>query len=131
MSGDATRALPFVPFATDGARWEWRGDRLLGTRREVALLATPETVGNRQVTVGLVRFDDGMAAPWHVHGDWEEFVYVLEGEGEFLCESLRTTPIRPGSVNIIPPGAWHTHRARGGTLLCLWGYSPPGTQLTG
>jgi len=130
MSADSPHALPFVPFAAEGASWEWRGDRLHGTRREVALLATPEVVGNRHVTVGLVRFADGMAAPWHVHEDWEEFVYVLEGQGEFLCDSLPAVPIGPGSVNVIPPGAWHTHRARGGTLQCLWGYSPPGVQLT-
>jgi quercetin dioxygenase-like cupin family protein len=122
-------AVPFPPFASDTHEWEWRGERLRGTRRAVALLAQPEKVGNRQVSVGLARIPSGQAAPWHLHEDHEEFVYVLEGRGEFWCQGAAAIRIGPGSVNIIPPGALHTHRALDEDLLFVWGYAPPGMQL--
>lgn len=123
-------AIPFAAFASDRRDWQWRGDRLRGTRRSVSLLATPEVVGNAEVSLGLARIPAGQAAPWHLHAEHEEFVYVLEGEGQFWCQGTPAARIVPGSVNVIPPGALHTHIADAGDLVFLWGYAPPGEQLT-
>lgn len=122
---------PFAPFAQTGAPdWQSRGERAQGTLREVALLADPEHTGNTHVSVALARIPEGSAAPWHFHEDHEEFVYVLDGEGEFWCEGELVAHVEPGSVNVIPPHVWHTHRATRGALLFLWGYAPPGAQLS-
>jgi quercetin dioxygenase-like cupin family protein len=121
---------PFLPFVGNAGPWEWRGEARSGTRRAVSMLAQPEQVGNSQVMIALARIPAGQAAPWHWHEDWEEFVYVLEGEGDFWSEGQPVRPVGPGSINVIPPRTWHTHRGRGAAgMLFLWGYAPPGAQL--
>jgi quercetin dioxygenase-like cupin family protein len=121
----------FATYVGVAGEWTWRGDRLNGTRRAIAMLAEPAKVGNEHVMVALARIPPGQSAPWHVHEDFEEFVYVLEGEGELLCDGDQARPVAPGSVNIIAPGVWHAHRPTGpADLLFLWGYCPPGRQLS-
>lgn len=121
---------PFPTFAGEAGEWTARGDRLTHTRREVAMLADPKQVGNRHVMAALARILPGQAAPWHFHEDFEELVYVLEGEGELWSEGFPPRPIRPGTINVIAPGTWHTHRPVGeDPLLFLWAYVPPGVQL--
>lgn len=123
-------AAAFETFVGEAGPWTWRGDRLAGTRRAVAFLADAETIGNRHVMLALARIPAGQAAPWHMHEDFEEFVYVLEGEGELLVDDRPARAVRPGVVNVIAPGAWHTHRTVGDAeLVFLWGYAPPGRQL--
>ena len=126
--------IPFEPYTTQvppSEEWEWRGDEESGTRRSVAMLVTPDMVGNTSVMVALARIPKGQAAPWHKHDGHEEFVYVLEGEAEFECEGKSPVHIGPGSVNLIPPGAVHRHSQTGPKdFVFLWGYAPPGEQLT-
>jgi len=109
--------------------WEWRGERLRRTRRAVAVLVTPELAGNAAVLLALARIPPGQAAPWHRHAGHEEFVYVLKGCGEFWCEAMGPRAVREGSVNLVPPGVWHLHRAGEEELVFVWGYAPPGEQL--
>jgi quercetin dioxygenase-like cupin family protein len=128
MSG--TPGAPFETYAGAAGEWAWRGDRLAGTRRAVAMLVEPARVGNREVMMALARIPAGQAAPWHVHAGFEEFVYVLEGAGELLVAGRPAVPVGPGSVNLIAPGSWHCHRTVGeADLVFLWGYAPPGEQL--
>jgi quercetin dioxygenase-like cupin family protein len=110
--------------------WQWRGERLRFTRRAVAMLADPEHVGNEHVLVALARIPAGQSAPWHRHEGHEEFLYMLEGSGEFWCEGTAPRRVERGMVNVVPPGSWHLHRASlHEDLVFLWGYAPPGTQL--
>lgn len=96
------------------------------------MLGTPETVGNQHVLVGLARIPARQAAPWHQHHGHEEFVYVLEGAGQFWCQGSPPLAVGPGSFNLIPPERWHMHRSTlTEDLVFLWGYAPPGTRLTG
>ncbi len=95
------------------------------------MLATPEKAGNRQVLVALCRIPAGQAAPWHAHEGHEEFIYILSGSGEFLVEGRDPIAVRPGSLNLVPPDTRHCHRASATEdLLFLWGYAPPGPQLS-
>ena len=123
---------PFAPLLVSPPySWEWRGERLRWTRRSVTLLATPDSVGNAHIAIGMARIPARQAAPWHRHTGHEEFVFVLEGNGEFCCELVPPQPITSGSLNVIPPDQWHLHRAaQDEDLLFLWGYAPPGIQLT-
>ncbi len=125
------RAEPFAPFLRDPPHsWEWRGERLRWTRRHIAILASPEISGNEQVLIGLARIPARQAAPWHRHEGHEEFVFVLEGRGEFWAERMGRAEVGPGSLNLIPPGSWHMHRSRADSdLVFLWGYTPPGQNL--
>jgi mannose-6-phosphate isomerase-like protein (cupin superfamily) len=51
---------------------------------------------------------------WEVHPEGDEFVYLLEGDTEFLLRrngvesSVRVS--EPGSYVVVPQGAWHTAR---------------------
>jgi len=122
---------PFASFTGEAGEWFWRGDRQSGTRRAIAMLAQPDTVGNRHVMLALAKIPPGQAAPWHLHEDFEEFCYFLSGEGVFCCEGQKEVRVAPGSVNVIAPGTLHCHRPTGDEdLLFLWGYAPPGEQLS-
>lgn len=122
----------FSPFTTnaDEGDWEWRGDQLNLTRRAVMRLAGPQRGGNDAVEIALARIPAGNAAPWHRHVDHEEFVYVISGAGLFWAEGQAPAPVAAGSVNLIPPHCWHCHTAGPEDLVFLWGYAPPGEQLT-
>lgn len=126
-----TVAAAFLPFVVAPPHsWERRGELSRWTHRHVAMLATPESAGNENVLLGLARIPARQAAPWHRHHGHEEFVFVLEGSGDFFCEGMTHVRVAPGSLNLIPPGCWHMHRAsedRG--LVFLWGYTPPGQAL--
>jgi len=122
---------PFEPYSIDGPQtWEWRGDEATRTRRAVAMLASPELVGNKQVLIALCRIPAGEGAPWHAHQDHEEFTYVLSGRGQFLAEGRAPIGVVQGSLSVIPPGLRHRHVAGADEdLIFLWGYAPPGKQL--
>lgn len=50
---------------------------------------------------------------WEVHPKGDEFVYLLEGDVDFLLkpagEAIRRVRIsRPGEYVVVPKGAWHT-----------------------
>ena len=51
---------------------------------------------------------------WEVHPEGDEFVYLLEGDTEFILRregvssSVRLN--EPGSYVVVPQGAWHTAR---------------------
>jgi quercetin dioxygenase-like cupin family protein len=119
----------FETYVGTAGEWTWLGDRASGTSRAAAMLAVPGVVGNRHVKIGLARIPAGQGAPLHVHHDFEEFVYVLEGVGELLTDRSVSRAIAPGSINIIAPGTTHAHRNVGDRdLVFLWGYAPPGEQ---
>jgi mannose-6-phosphate isomerase-like protein (cupin superfamily) len=59
--------------------------------------------------VGIVTTEPGSASPWHHHGDYDTFAYLLEGEAvvEFGDDgqSLHLSPDE--SVGIVPKGLPH------------------------
>lgn len=110
--------------------WEWRGNANEGTLRCVGALVNPSDAGSKNLMIGLCRIPQGQAAPLHHHEVQEEFIYVLEGEGEFVVggeDGEAVERVTVGSFNLIPPGVEHCHRASTDRdLLFVWGYSPPG-----
>ena len=59
-------------------------------------------------------------SPLHSHG-WEHEVYILEGEGEVVCDNEKRK-MSAGYVVFIPPKATHQFRNLGNTklkFLCL------------
>ena len=53
----------------------------------------------------------GGATQKHFHKLSEEFYFLLEGEGEMEIGG-ETRAVGPGDAILIPPGAWHTIRAK-------------------
>ncbi|WP_025321740.1 cupin domain-containing protein [Deferrisoma camini] len=64
--------------------------------------------------------DPGGHTPYHTH-DFEHEVFVLEGHGTLLEEG-RSTPLGPGDVVYVPPGALHRFLAsdeQGLRFICV------------
>lgn len=58
---------------------------------------------------------------WEVHPEGDEFVYLLEGDTDFLLrhngEEHRVRVSEPGTYVMVPKGAWHTARPHAPTTM--------------
>jgi quercetin dioxygenase-like cupin family protein len=75
--------------------------------RSYKLLASKETIGCRNLCVGVSFFPAGKHAPGHIHKDEEEVIYCLEGNGEALIDG-NSIKIQPGTVIYFPPDSLHS-----------------------
>ena len=50
------------------------------------------------------------------HHDFEQFLYVVSGQGRLECEQ-GTIPLEPGAALNLPPGAWHSAEFMADTIL--------------
>ena len=61
---------------------------------------------------------------WEMHPAGDEFVYLIEGDTEFLLKdggeetSLRVN--EPGTYVVVPKGVWHTARPRARTTMLFF-----------
>jgi hypothetical protein len=67
-------------------------------------------------TVRLLQMRDGVAQ--HVHDKVDEIIYVVAGDGTIRVGEL-TTPIKAGSLAVVPHGAQHAIERKGKTPLIL------------
>ncbi|QGP91518.1 Cupin domain protein [Neomoorella glycerini] len=77
--------------------------------RRVAELVSAKTTGATGVTCRLVEIyaeDQGGARQPHVHDDFEEVIYVLDGEGKAWVDG-EVIDITPGDLIVIPIKAGH------------------------
>ena len=58
---------------------------------------------------------------WEVHPEGDEFVYLIEGDTEFLLPDNGSDRVvrvdRPGSYVVVPKGVWHTARPKAPTTM--------------
>ena len=58
---------------------------------------------------------------WELHPEGDEFVYLLEGDTDFLLridgKEIEVRVNRPGGYVVVPRGAWHTARPRAPTTM--------------
>jgi mannose-6-phosphate isomerase-like protein (cupin superfamily) len=68
-------------------------------------------------TTRLLQLRDGLAE--HVHGDIDETLYVVAGEGALLVPGHPASQVAPGSLSIVPRGAPHALERRGKNPLIV------------
>ena len=75
---------------------------------------------HRHVLVQRFQFDEPWPT-WEVHPEGDEFVYLLEGDTDFLLKidgGERVVRVsQPGSYVVVPKGAWHTARPHAPTTM--------------
>jgi mannose-6-phosphate isomerase-like protein (cupin superfamily) len=81
-----------------------------------------EDFGNFAGHVLIQRFSFDEDWPtWEVHPHGDEFVYLIEGDTDFVLQedsTRRTVRVsEPGSYVVVPKGAWHTARPHAPTTL--------------
>jgi len=108
----------------------------IGLPGRMALEVVGAKVGAARVTFRLVEIPvpqpgETLRGP-HLHRDFEECIYVLEGEGATHSDS-GIHPLREGDTILIPPGERHVTRNTGTVPLKLLCFFPvndirPGTE---
>ena len=60
--------------------------------------------------VGFLRLQPGASSPWHHHGEWDSYAYVIAGvlRWEHGLDGRDATEIAAGDVGHMPP--WLIHR---------------------
>ena len=96
--------------------------------RRIRLLATPESIGTRGVSMGMSIYGLGMSAPWHSH-QGEELIFILHGKGKFRTRT-QEVEVTAGTVVYFPPGDEHQLENSGSqSLEFIFVYAPPGQEL--
>mgnify|MGYP001039314076 CR=1 FL=1 len=95
--------------------------------RRIRILATPESVGTKNISAGISIYGLGMSAPWHTH-EGEEMIFVIHGKGKFRTKTQETEAIT-GTVIYFPPGEEHQLENTGSqSLEFIFVYAPPGRE---
>jgi len=81
-----------------------------------------QNVTLRLVEVGVSEPDEPLRAP-HQHGNFEECIYVLSGEGTTFADSGEY-PLQPGDTLLMPAGEKHVTRNTGKRPLFLLCFFP-------
>jgi uncharacterized cupin superfamily protein len=85
--------------------------------RKLQWLVTTETLGARNVSMAVMDCPAGsVVRPLHSHRDTEEFIFILEGEGEALVDG-EVAAFREGDAVFFPANSRHMVRNTGTTRL--------------
>jgi len=97
--------------------------RVLKSRKVKTLL--DQSMGCRNLCLGMVVFDGQGRAPGHVHQAEEEAIYVLSGHGRIYLGEAEEE-LRPGMAVYIPVGVEHSIENLGSEPIRLvFAFSPP------
>lgn len=83
----------------------------------------PNDDGQGTMTAGTERLPSKVSIPVHFHPGTEEFIYIVEGEGEASLDG-EVSKVTAGDIILIAPGTHHGLSNTGtGTLKMLWSYN--------
>lgn len=83
----------------------------------------PNDDGQGTMSAGTERLPAKVGIPVHVHPGTEEFIYVVDGEGEVSLDG-KLSMVAAGDMILVPPGTRHGLRNTGSTALkILWSYN--------
>ena len=94
-------------------------------------LLHPDFVSGLGMSLAEAVVEPGMGTAAHLHEDFDEIYYCLEGEGQLFIDGLEY-PFTPHSFYLMPTGSIHSLKARTRLrLLCICcpGYTHRGTRL--
>jgi quercetin dioxygenase-like cupin family protein len=94
--------------------------------RKLQWLVTPETIGARNVSMAVMDCPPGaVVRPLHSHRDIEEFIFILEGEGEAWVDG-EVASFKEGDAVLFPANSRHMVRNTGPTRMRTCSvFSPP------
>lgn len=97
--------------------------RILRGRKVKTLL--DQSMGCRNLCMGIAVFDEPGRAPGHVHQEEEETIYILSGYGRIHLGS-QVEELRPGVAVYIPAQVEHSIENTGNEPIKLvFAFSPP------
>lgn len=92
--------------------------------RDYKLLASEDTLGCKNICMGVSFFPPKKLGPPHVHEIEEEVIYCIDGEGEIIINNSYVK-IKPGIVVYIPPGKIHSvNNLNNKTIKLVFIFSP-------
>jgi gentisate 1,2-dioxygenase len=104
------------------------GDGKLIDGRALAVKASPARGNSTRIVYGLAALPPGFSTRGHSH-EAEEIAVVLSGSGSVEIDGV-DHPISRNTILLTPSNAGHvTRSAEGDTLVILWFYAPPGSEL--
>jgi len=92
------------------------------------MLLTPETVGSKNMDLGILRLERNNKTKPNIHPSSEEMFYVLTGRGRIIVEN-ESADIEPGLAIYIPPNVVHIFENTGTEpIVFLLMHAPPETK---
>jgi quercetin dioxygenase-like cupin family protein len=93
--------------------------------RTLTVLFSPDN-GSEYMTCLTAKVPAGGVLPWHLHDTSDEIIYILQGEGVALHESLKEPiGIYPGMTLFMPKGKKHSIENKGaGEMVLYCTFSP-------
>jgi quercetin dioxygenase-like cupin family protein len=96
--------------------------------RKLQWLVTPETLGARNLSMAVMDCPAGnVVRPMHSHPDTEEFIFILEGEGEAMVDG-EVAAFHEGDAVFFPANSKHMVRNTGTTRLRTCSIFGPATS---
>ena len=96
--------------------------------RSYKLLGCEDTIGCKNLNMGVSFFPPGLHAPGHVHETEEEVVYCMQGSGELVIDG-EPEKINPGTVVFMPPKSLHSVNNTGKETIKLLFIFSPGAKI--
>ncbi len=96
--------------------------------RNYKLLASEDTIGCKNICMGVSFFPPKKPGPPHKHEIEEELIYCIEGEGEIIIDDS-PVKIKPGTVTYIPPGKIHSVNNLNDKVIKLAFIFSPSTKI--
>ena len=96
-------------------------------KRRAKILVDKETVGAKNLALGIALYEPGEKADFHTH-DGEETMYILQGQAIITVDGKKCG-VKKGMTVYIPPGEQHMLENPGReTLRFLFIFTPPGPE---
>jgi len=96
-------------------------------KRRARILVDKETVGAKNLALGIAFYEPGEKADFHTH-DGEETMYVLQGQA-IITVNEKKCVVKKGTTIYISPGEQHMLENPGRETFCfLFIFTPPGPE---
>jgi len=88
---------------------KWEDHFMKGVDGKIKFLYTRER-DESPITVMMVRLNEGVTLPDHVHRDQPDLIYMIEGKATMFIDGVGEFPVEGGMVVQVPPNTLHSIR---------------------